>query len=63
VNCEYPGLCLLHVIIHVVFVNLSLYIKYFMLKLSYIVLVCKGVVKGELWSNMALKGKVFGDLG
>ena len=31
-----------------------------MLKLSYIVLVCKGVVKGELWSNMALKGKVFG---
>ena len=38
-NCEYPGLCLLHVIIHVVFVNLSLYIKYFMLKLSYIVLV------------------------
>ena len=34
-----------------------------MLKLSYIVLVCKGVVEGELWSNMALKGKVFGDLG
>ena len=62
-NCEYPGLCLLHVIIHVVFVNLSLYIKYFMLKLSYIVLVCKGVVKGELWSNMALKGKVFRELG
>ena len=31
-----------------------------MLKLLYIVLVCKGVVKGELWSNMALKGKVFG---
>ena len=31
-----------------------------MLNLLYIVLVCKGVVNGELWSNMALKGKVFG---
>jgi hypothetical protein len=41
-------------------VNLSLYIKYFIFKLLYIMLVCKGVVKGELWSNMALKGKVFG---
>ena len=53
-------MCLLHVII--VCVNLSLY-KYFMLKLLYKLLVCNGVVKGELWSNMALKGKVFGSLG
>jgi hypothetical protein len=34
-----------------------------MLKLLYKVLVRNGVVRGELWSNMALKGKVFWDLG
>jgi hypothetical protein len=53
VNCEYPGLCLLHVIIHVVFVNLS--------QCHYILNILCCSERGL--SNLALKGKVFRDLG